>query len=309
MTKVANFAGGYSHYQYKTTLPVGEHSFSFVFSQPSGGTATLPFNGIPLSGPDVHPFWLNSGSVSPGNVALVGQPVTYAATYVSPSGIAPTRAEVDISGVPHAMTGSGTNYAAGVKYTYTTSSLPVGTSYYRFVFSDGSGPAIYEIGSMPRITPISVTGSVSPSKGIKTTKFTYKATYKDTAGRSATKAQVCIDGACHNMTFVSGSPATGAVYRYTTTLAARKHTYAFLFADGTTSWTNPVSPGVFWSPASAAPLRRRRYQPAPSSCRSRPATRTTTPTDSQPGCRIPGFHVAAAAPGGGGSPMPVSSVG
>jgi phospholipase C len=248
MTKIANFAGGYSHYQYKTKLPVGSHSFSFVFSKPGGGTATLPFNGVPLSGPEVHPFWLLSYGVSPGASVLARQPVTYSATYISPSGKPPTRAEVDLGGVPHPMTGSGTSFTTGVTYTYTTSSLPVGRTYQRFVFDDGSGPAIYEGDSLPRVTPISVTGSVTPASGTTTTTFTYQATYKDTAARAATTAKVCIDGTCRAMTWISGSPTTGSTFRYSTRLTTGKHTYAFLFSDGTTSWTTPISPSLFAGP-------------------------------------------------------------
>lgn len=252
MTRLTDFAGGTQHWQYKTTLPVGSHTFSFVFSQPSGGTATLPFNGVPLSGPEVHPFWLSSTSVSPANAALAGKPVTYSATYISPAGKPPIRAEVDLGGVPHQMTATGTSYTTGVTYTYTTSSLPVGRTYERFVFDDGSGPAIYEVDSLPRITPISLTGSVSPGSGTTTTAFTYKATYRNTAGRSATLGQVCINGKCHNMTWISGNPTTGSTWRYTTTLPAGKHTYAFLFADGTTSWTTPISPSVTAGPSIGA---------------------------------------------------------
>lgn len=252
MTKVVNFAGGYNHYQYKTKLGVGSHTFSFVFSKPGGGTAALPYHGVPLSGPEVHPFWLSSTSVSPGASVLVGKPVTYSATYISPAGKPPIRAEVDLGGVPHAMTARGTGYTTGVTYTYTTSSLPVGRTYARFIFDDGSGPAIYEGDSLPRVTPISITGSVTPMSGTATTTFTYQATYTNTAGRSAKVAQVCIDGTCRPMTWVSGSPSTGSIFRYTTRLAVGKHTYAFLFADGTTSWTQPTSPSVASGPSIGA---------------------------------------------------------
>lgn len=249
MTAVTPFAGGYRHFQFKTTLGLGMHSFTFVFSTPSGGTATLPFNGVPLPGPEVHPFALTTFGVSPGNAVLAGKPVTYSATYVSPSGKAPTRAEVDIGGVAHAMTATGTSYTTGVKYTYTTSSLPVGQSYYRFVFNDGSGPAVYEVGSLPRVSPIALNaGKVTPASGTPTTVFTYQVTYVSSAGRAATRASVCIGATCHPMTRVSGTPATGVVYRYRTRLARGKHTFAFLFSDGTTSWTSPVSPGVFSGP-------------------------------------------------------------
>ena len=254
MTKVANFAGGYKHYQYTTKLGLGSHSFKFVFSNPTGGgTATLPFNGVALPGPEVHPFALSATSVSPGNAALVGQPVTYSATYVSPSGKAPTRAEVDIGGVPHAMTASGTSYTTGVTYKYTTSGLPIGSNYYRFVFDDGSGPAIYEVGSLPRISPIALNGGkVSPASGTTSTTFTYSVSYVDPAGHAATQASVCIGTTCHAMTKVSGTPTAGVLYRYTTKLASGSHTFAFLFADGTTSWTSPVTPGTFAGPTIGA---------------------------------------------------------
>jgi hypothetical protein len=51
------------------------------------------------------------------------------------------------------------------------------------------------------------------------------------------------------MTRVSGTPASGVVYRYQTKLATGKHTYVFLFADGTSSWTSPISPGIFAGPS------------------------------------------------------------
>lgn len=250
MAAVTPFAGGFKHYQYTTTLGVGGHSFTFVFSTPAGGTATLPYNGVPLPGPEVHPFALTSFGVSPGNAVLAGRPVTFAATYVSPAGKAPTRAEVDVGGVAHAMTASGTSYATGVRYTYTTSSLPVGRTYYRFVFDDGSGPAIYEVDSLPRVSPIALNaGRVTPASGTAATVFTYQVTYVSSAGRAATRASVCIGPTCHAMTRVSGTPAVGVVYRYRTTLARGTHTFAFLFSDGTTSWTSPVSPGLFSGPA------------------------------------------------------------
>lgn len=214
MTAVTPFAGGYKHYQYRTTLGVGTHAFTFVFSTPSGATATLPFNGVPLPGPEVHPFALTAFGVSPGSAVLAGKPVTYSATYQSPAGTPPTRAEVDVGGVAHAMTASGTSFTTGVTYTYTTTSLPVGRSYYRFVFDDGSRPAIYEVDSLPRVSPIALNaGKVTPASGTAATVFTYQVTYVDSAGRAATRASVCIGSTCRAMTRVSGTPAAGVVYR------------------------------------------------------------------------------------------------
>jgi hypothetical protein len=202
----------------------------------------------------VHPFAVTGAGVTPGAQALVGAPLTYAATYTSPAGRAPTRAEVDIDGVAHAMTASGSSFTTGVTYRYTANGLAAGRHYYRFVFDDGSGPAIYEVDSLPRVTPFVLNaGKVTPASGTaKTTTFTYKVTYVDPAGRAPTRSSVCIGSVCHPMTRVSGTPAAGIVYRYATKLPAGKHTYVFLFSDGTSSFTSPISPNVFSGPSTGA---------------------------------------------------------
>ena len=280
MSQVANFAGGTSTTSTRPSSAWGAHSFKFVFSNPTGG-------GRQRCRSTGSPFQARGASIRtlldqrlPGNAALAGQPVTYSATYVSPSGKAPTRAEVDIGGVPHTMTASGTSYTTGVTYKYTTSGLPIGSNYYRFVFDDGSGPAIYEVGSLPRISPIALNGGkVSPASGTTSTTFTYSVSYVDPAGHAATQASVCIGTTCHAMTKVSGTPTAGVLYRYTTKLASGSHTFAFLFADGTTSWTSPVTPGTFAGPTIGAAAAKNAPAPAPSSRSPAPDTATTTLTD------------------------------
>lgn len=112
-------SGGGNLWQYQTKLSVGTHSYTFTFSDTSG-TVTLPYNGVPFPGPEVHPFNVTALSVRPSTV-LPGSKVTYSATYQPPRNTAPMVTTLDIDGVSYPLTGNGTNYVSGVTNSYSTS--------------------------------------------------------------------------------------------------------------------------------------------------------------------------------------------
>jgi phospholipase C len=248
MSVVGPAGGGGTLYEYTTKLGVGMHNASFTFSDGSGGTTTLPYNGVPFSGPQVSPFQVNI--TAPAAVAQTGQPVTYKATYISPSNTAPTVTEVDIDGVPHKMTSSGgTNYAKGVSYTYTTSSLSIGDHWYRYSFDDGSDLAIYEGSDKPAITTLLLSqSSVNPTSGPSSTTFTFQTTYTNTTHIAPTQALLYVDNTAYPMSFVSGSYFTGALYQVKTTLPSGNHSFFFVFKTNQTAWADPFAPAVYKGP-------------------------------------------------------------
>jgi phospholipase C len=269
MTASGSFHGQGTLYIYKTKLPAGQHSCTFTFSTTRNGNVTIPYNNVPFDAPTVAPFGLAT-SVSPA-VALPTQTITYAARYVSPANTAPTRTEVDIDGVAHTMQSSGgTNYQSGVTYTYTTT-LPVGTHWYRFRFNDGSGVQTFEGVASPIISPIQLTKpNFSPQSGASSTIFTFQTTYTDAAGQAPISAYLYVDNVQYPMTYVSGSYSTGALFQVQTTLpASATHKFFFVFADAQTSWTNPFNPSTYAGPnnsgASAKPVVPGTLSPTPPS--------------------------------------------
>lgn len=253
-------------WQYTTSLPVGAHSCSFTFSTASG-TATFPDNGVSFPVPTVHPFSLGKARVP--SQLLPGKSLTYSVVYTSSAGKAPTTAEVDIDGVRHSMTALSTNYTSGVTYKYTTTAPAVGVHNTRFVFDDGTGPWIID-NVQPVVTPLTLTGSsVSPTSGTSTTQFTFSTTYTETSGSAPSQAEVYVDGKAHQMSYISGSYASGALYQATLTLATGNHTFYFVFADASSSWADPLGPAVYSGPSVTT---------NPTSRSSSATTTTTAPT-------------------------------
>jgi phospholipase C len=239
-------------YLYTTTLPLGTHSYSFTFSD---GTTSyvLPLNGINFTGPTVSPFALDKATVSPG-IGETTAAFTYRVRYTSATNTAPTLAGVDVDGARHQMTGSGTNYSAGVTYSYVTTSLAAGEHYYRFKFDDGTGPVVVEGFPFPYVTPIVLAKSaVQPTSGTTTTTFTFQTTYVNASGAAPTLALIYIDKGAYAMNYVSGSYQTGALYQYTTTLPAGSHTFDFVFSDGLNRWADPFAPTVYNGPTVSGP--------------------------------------------------------
>ncbi len=261
MSVVGPAGGGGTLYEYSTKLGIGLHNATFTFSNGSGGTATLPYNGVPFSGPQVSPFQVNI--TAPLAVAQPSQPITYKATYISPGNIAPTLTSVDIDGVSYAMTSTGgTNYAKGVTYTFTTSSLPVGDHWYRYRFddsADGSDMAIYEGSVKPAITTMLLSqSSVSPTSGPGSTVFTFQTTYTNSANIAPVQALLYVDNTPYAMSYVSGSYNTGALYQLQTSLPSGNHSFFFVFNNNQTAWADPFAPGAYQGPnvgASAAPIK------------------------------------------------------
>ena len=263
MTKVGTTKGD-ALYQYVTTLSKSSHSYTFTFSDTTG-TVTIPFNGIPMPGPDVYPFSLND-NLSAFNI-LQGQTETYQVKYISPSNTPPTRTQVEIDDVPYTMHSTGgTNYTKGVIYVYKTSTLPVGQHYYRFLFddsTDGSDLDVYERSANPQVTPLLVSKtSVTPTSGPSSTQFTFQTTYTNVAGNAPTSALLYVDNTKYPMTYVSGAYATGAVYQVTTTLPTGNHSFFVTFQGNEvsgqpTTWSDPISPSVYAGPnvgANAEPV-------------------------------------------------------
>ncbi len=243
------FQGGGTLYSYSTTLPVGEHSYTFTFSDTSG-TVTLPFNGVPFPGPEVHPYNVTQIKVKPG-ITLPGTTMKFSAKYQSPTNTPPTVAEIDIDGTSFQLQppGGKLNYAKGVVYSYSTSSLSIAVHYTRFKFDDGSGVAIFEGATSPIVTPVLLSkSSVSPTSGTSSTKFTFSTTYQETSGAAPTSALLYVDATAYPMTLISGSYATGALFQVTTTLPKGTHTFSFVFSDASSSWADPFAPAVYAGP-------------------------------------------------------------
>jgi phospholipase C len=251
-------------YQYSTKLGVGNHTFSFTFSDTSG-TLTIPYNGVPMSAPDIHPFSYTY-SVSP-NPALPGTPITYSVTYKSPSNTPPVLTQVDVDGTPKTMQSTCTsscNYKTGVTYTYTNNTLIVGEHYTRFRVDDGTGVSIREDNDKPHITPLTLSqSSVSPTSGPSSTLFTFQTTYIDAAGEAPAQATLYVDNTAYPMACASNCNSSGyssgAVFQVATTLPTGNHKFFFVFSDSRSSWADPAGPISYAGPnvgAFAKPVAR-----------------------------------------------------
>ena len=61
-------------------------------------------------------------------------------------------------------------------------------------------------------------------------------------------ANLYVDNVAHRMSLISGSYATGALYQASTTLAAGKHSYYFVFGNASGQWADPVFPVSYSGP-------------------------------------------------------------
>jgi hypothetical protein len=218
-----------------------------VIADSLGATTILPFNSTSYAGPTVGTANLDEVKVTPGNTTS-GQPITFSVRYTSTANTAPLRAQIQLDGITYDMTPTGPlNYASGVTYSYTTSSLGIGTHFNRFVFDDGTGPWILEGSDLPTISPFTISGpGVSPATGSTSTSYSFQVTYTSVDSLDPTNgALVYIDNVAQPMTYISETSLTGALYNYTTTLDAGSYTYYFLFANASNEWPDPLGPGQF----------------------------------------------------------------
>src|SRR5579863_8934144 len=260
-------------YTYTTTLPAGHHLTHFAFTTPNGTTGTAPENIADYEDPIVAPFGLTT-NISPLTV-LSGHLVTFSAVYDSPSGKAPTLADVYIDGTAHAMTPGSHNWRQPVTFTYTAA-LPVGFHFTSFSFNDGTGKVAFAGREQPSITPMLVSGgNVSPTHGNKNTLFTFSITYKNVNNQAPTSALLWLDqSTSYPMKHVSGDYKHGAVFQVQLRIPNGSHTFSFVFSDSgmnpVATWSEPFSSGAYIGPNVGA-----NAQPVPPGA-------TTTPGDGEP---------------------------
>ncbi|HVB25699.1 MAG TPA: alkaline phosphatase family protein [Ktedonobacteraceae bacterium] len=265
-------AGG-TLYAYTTTLPAGQHRTHFAFTAPDGTSGTAPENISDYADPIVAPFSLST-NISPLTV-LSGHFVTFTANYSSPSGKAPTLADVYIDGVAHTMKPNSRNWRQNVTFTYTAA-LPIGFHYTSFSFNDGTGTVAFSGIEQPSIAPLLVnSGHVLPTSGNKNTLFTFRVTYKNANNEAPTSALLWLDqSTSYPMKHVSGDYKHGAVFQVQLRIPNGSHTFSFVFSDSAmnpvATWSDPFSGGAYTGPNVGV-----NAQPVP------PGT-TTTPGDGVP---------------------------
>ncbi|HEV2413158.1 MAG TPA: alkaline phosphatase family protein [Candidatus Saccharimonadales bacterium] len=247
MTATTSLGTGVEEYEATTTLAPGSHNYTFQFSDGTNNYQ-LPLNSTPFSGPIVAPFDLNntadkSPAGDPYGVGQVGKPFTIQTTYLSPSGLSPTVANVLVDGKAYPMTAVSGTPSTGVLYQYTSSAFSQGDHYFQLEFNDGSGLQDFQ-GYSFSISPIVMQkAGVSPTSGTTTTTFTFSTIYHGL--NSATNVYVVIDKQSHLMNYISGTAAKGETYSLALTLPAGSHSFAFYASDGTNEWSDPKSLGTF----------------------------------------------------------------
>jgi len=247
-------------------LPAGTHRFHFLASDGyrSGATLTrFPADATGASDPTVS---INSRpvltigpgqGVAPAN-GTTSTVFTWSVTYSDADNDAPAFVRVIIDGgAPVNMTKvtPGTNYRAGVVYTYSAT-LGLGSHNYRFIANDGfqdaeqmplqSGPLVQDL-----VEPELTEGRVDAVAGTPST-FIYSVKYRDPNGAPATSVMVFIDSQPGRaMTRdPSYSDAQGrSLYKSPPIqLAAGTHTYYFTASNGQALTRLPAGTAVFTGP-------------------------------------------------------------
>ncbi len=232
-------------FQYNTTLPAGNHTYYFNFSD-GQAAVRLPIQGVYYGpsvsvpgGPNNAPTLFN-GTVTPqsGNASTV---FTYQVYYKDLDNNIPVIKSVFIDNKGYIMSYVSGNISTGALYQYTTQ-LRGGNHNYYFYFSDGvasarlpvngsyNGPTV--IVPVPNNAPTLFYGNVNPYSGTPSTVFTYQVYYRDIDNDAPTIKNVYIDGTPYTMNLVTGSYSTGVLYSYQTTLNVGYHNYYFYFSDG-----------------------------------------------------------------------------
>src|SRR5579863_8706482 len=238
-------------YTCTATLPAGHHRTHFAFTAPDGTTDTAPENISDYTNPVVAPFGLKT-NVSP-STTLSGHPVTFTAIYSSPSGKAPTLADVNIDGTTHAMQPNGHNWRQSVTFSYTAI-LPVGFHFTNFSFDDGTGKVDFAGKEQPLISPLLMSnGKVTPTSGSKNTLFTFSVLYQNVQNEPPTSALLWLDAkTSYPMKYVSGSYKNGALFQVSLQVPNGNHTFSFVFSDSAmnpvASWADPFAPGSYVGP-------------------------------------------------------------
>lgn len=133
---------------------------------------------------------LTGGTVEPAS-GPPGTEFTYKVIYKDEDSDPPTRRVVVIDGVPAEMAGAGTNYAAGVQFTYRKTFTAQGNHSFHFEFSDGEAnvrdPEVTGEKPGPKVeTPgnraPTVTASASPQEGEAPLKVQFDADASDPDG-------------------------------------------------------------------------------------------------------------------------------
>ena len=229
-------------YTHSARLAPGTHQYYFSFAG-AGSSEELPYNGVPFT-VAVMPFDLEDRTDMA--TPLLGLPQRFAVFYNSPSGLAPTLAEVDVDGQAHPLQADPTDEG---HYHLITDGLGEGRHYYRFRVSDGTALGVYEEGVTPFISPFLLSdGSVTPLSGSTGTPFTFSVVYRHYAGTLPEQALAYVDGAAQPMTLASGTAAGGAVFSAVLTLPEGRHEYCFVFNDGQTAGALPLGPGTQHGP-------------------------------------------------------------
>jgi phospholipase C len=226
-------------YKYSTKLPVGSHAVTFSFK--AGQSAVvMPANGTTYTA-QVLPFSVTDNTSRAPVLARNG--LTFKVTYSSPSGLAPTVAQVEINGSAFNMKPASKtpDYTKGATFVCSTGAVAPGLYYYRLIFSDGSQTGVFEQGMAGKVTDVLLTSAhVSPSSGGASTAFTFSVTYSHTSGAAPQSALLYVDGVAYPMGYVAGSLSEGANYQSAPlSFPSGKHQYCFVFGDGQTSYAVP----------------------------------------------------------------------
>ncbi len=95
---------------------------------------------------------------------------------------------------------------------------------------------------------------VTPEEGDANTPFTFEVRYADHDGDDPSFVRIFLDNESREMSYVGGSNATGAVFRYTTALGAGDHSYRFAADDGQGEENSLVETATFTIAVRAPPF-------------------------------------------------------
>jgi S-layer protein (TIGR01567 family) len=135
------------------------------------------------------------------------------------------------------------DYTDGKEYTFNMSGFPEGTHEYYFEASDGTetvqSDPIGDFSSDVSNHQPEIEGTVEYESDVVGSLIYFNATYTDEDDDPADYVRVVIDGENESMTEISGDPASGVEYSFSTSdLGVGEHTYKFFASDGTTGEVN-----------------------------------------------------------------------